>query len=220
MSEPWTPDPLTAWCSRCGATVGPAGSDAQGCARCRSERFPWHRLTRLSAYTPPMADWLRAMKFARQWRWAEDLGRHLADRLDAPPPGLQPIVVPVPMPRLRRVRRGFNQAELIAQSISKHKGWPPLPALRRIRHTTPQSLLPASKRPENVRGSIACDPVDLTGHAAFLIDDIKTTGSTLRLCARLLADAGCPLIHVGVLAVADPKGQDFKTLDHFPSRLA
>ncbi|MEM6553333.1 MAG: phosphoribosyltransferase family protein [Planctomycetota bacterium] len=116
------------------------------------------------------------------------------------------------MHRLRRIHRGFNQAELLARAVARHRRWPLLQPLRRTRHTRPQSALPPSDRLTNLQNATACQPVDLTGHAVYLIDDVKTTGTTLNTAARLLRDAGSPLVHAAVLAIADPTGQRFQTI--------
>lgn len=51
--------------------------------------------------------------------------------------------------------------------------------------------------------------IDLTGYEVWLIDDVKTTGSTLQACTQLLRKAGARSVHAAVAAVADPKGQNF-----------
>ena len=86
------------------------------------------------------------------------------------------------------------------------------PLLYRTRHTPPQTSLPPSARPANVRRSFGIRNVDLTGFDIWLIDDVKTTGSTLRSCARLLRRRGARSIHIAVAAVADPRQQDFQTI--------
>jgi predicted amidophosphoribosyltransferase len=53
--------------------------------------------------------------------------------------------------------------------------------------------------------------VDLSGYEIILIDDVKTSGATLSACTRLLKQAGARGIHAAVVAVADPKGQGFRT---------
>ncbi|MEM1212464.1 MAG: ComF family protein [Planctomycetota bacterium] len=212
LAAAWQPDPADSYCPRCGAPAGPHTATPDGCPRCRNARPAYQRVTRLGLYHEPLAEWIKALKFARQWRWADHLGPLLADQLPDPPPHLKPLVIPVPMHRLRRIHRGFNQAELLARAVAKRRRWPLLQPLRRTRHTRPQSGLPQSSRLTNLRGATACLPIDLTTHAVYLIDDVKTTGTTLNTAARLLKDAGSPLIHAAVLAVADPTGQRFETI--------
>ena len=131
--------------------------------------------------------------------------------LDPPPHAPRTLVCPVPMHLIRQLQRGYNQAHLIAQSFAAASGYPLAPLLRRRRYTRPQTLTPASIRIANVRHSIALAPVDLHGWDIWLIDDVRTTGATLRACAHLLRRAGAQRIHVAVVAVAKPHGRNIIT---------
>lgn len=207
----WSPDAPDDYCARCGASTGPGGVTARGCAFCVDKRPRWHRITRLGYYGPPLDEAIKTMKFAGDWARAGWFGRRLAQALDEVG-GERLLVCPVPMHRFRQWRRGFNQAELIAQALAAARRWELLPLLKRVRHTRPQSTLPASARPRNVVRAFRALPVDLTGHDLLLIDDVKTTGSTLAQCARLLKRRGARTIHCAVVAVADPKGAGFANL--------
>ncbi|MEO1235351.1 MAG: phosphoribosyltransferase family protein [Planctomycetota bacterium] len=206
----WSPDATESYCPRCGASAGPGSVTPAGCPFCVDQRVSWDRITRLWGYAEPMDAWIKAMKFGRQWSWGRWLGERLAERVGEPFALDRVVVVPVPMPWLRRWRRGFNQAQLMADALADARGFPCVPALRRTRHTAPQTSVAASQREANIRGSLAAHPVDLTGHEVVLVDDVKTTGATLAACTRLLKKAGARSVHAAVAAVADPKGQDFK----------
>lgn len=208
-AEGWSRDVASAYCPRCGATVGEQAVTPEGCPFCVGTRPPWHRITRLGAYGEPMAEWVKAMKFGRQWRFARWMGQELAAVLDGPPGRGRPLVVPVPMHWRRRFSRGYNQAALMAETIGRTRGWPVAHVLRRVRHAPPQSTVAVSDRPGNIRRCFAAHRVDLTGRDILLVDDVKTTGATLRVCARLLRRHGARSIHAAVAAVADPQGQRF-----------
>lgn len=212
VSGEWSPDGPQAYCPRCGASAGPGAVTPRGCAFCLDKNLPWDRLTRLSAYAEPMDGWIKAMKFGAQWDWGRFFGKHLAEAMGEPFDTQKVVVCPVPMPWLRRWGRGFNQAKLIAEALAKAKGLPCIELLKRTRHTAPQTTVAPSQRPANVRGSLAMRDIDLTGYEIWLIDDIKTTGSTLEACTKLLRKAGAKTIHAAVAAVADPKGQNFRTV--------
>jgi ComF family protein len=218
----WSPDPPEAYCPRCGATCGPAGLTAKGCPFCINVSLPWHRITRLGVYAPPLDEAIKAMKFARDWARAGWLGRQLAAVLTEPTEPQKLIVCPVPLHYFRGWARGYNQSELIAEAVAHARGWLMLPLLKRVRHTQPQSTLPSSRRLTNLRRAFRPRklrdfrgrgrPVDLTGYDILLIDDVKTTGATLSACSRLLKRHGARTIHCAVAAVADPKHQQFKTI--------
>ena len=210
--DAWRPDGPETYCPRCGASAGPGSVTSDGCAFCRGKAVAWQRLTRLGAYEEPLSDWIKAMKFGREWTWGRWLGQRLAEHVPPPLPGVPVVVCPVPMPWARRWRRGFNQAAVMAEALAAARGWPYLPALKRTRHTVPQTAIAPSQRALNVRDSITARPIDLTGWQVVLVDDVKTTGSTLGLCTRLLRDRGAASIHAAVAAVADPKGADFRNL--------
>ena len=208
--EGWHIDPPHAYCHRCGATVGPGEATDRGCSRCVSESIPWDGLIRLAAYKPPVSGWLVAMKFHRVWSWGPWFGRQLAERVQSVADPSRTIVCPVPMPALRRWRRGYNQADLIAQAFADRLQLPCAHLLRRRGRQTPQTNVPPSQRAANVRHAFAMERVDPAGWHVWLIDDVKTTGSTLGACVRLLKSAGVASVNIAVAAVADPKNADFK----------
>ncbi|MGB0768271.1 MAG: ComF family protein [Phycisphaeraceae bacterium] len=210
LAGDWAPDEPGDYCHRCGASAGPGSVLADGCAFCRDKRLAWDRVTRLSAYDAPVDGWLKQMKFGRQWSWAPHLGRLLADRVGEPIETDRMAVACIPMHWRRRWRRGFNQAELMAESLAKARGWPLVPLLQRTDWTPPQPSVVPSQREANVKRSFALREVDLRGWQVLLVDDIKTSGATLSTCCKLMRSAGARSIQVAVAAVADPKGMNFK----------
>jgi ComF family protein len=209
----WRVDHPNEYCLRCGATTGTDGATRRGCPNCLRQRLPWDRVVRLGVYDDPMSWWVWQLKYHKQWAWARVLGPilaesireaevHAARRSARAQPRAATFVVEVPMHPVRRWGRGFNQSRLLAQEISWATSWPLLPALRRVRNTRPQVTLPLSGRAANVRDSFAIDAVDLRGCCVWLIDDVKTTGATIRACAKLLKQNGASEINVAVLAVA------------------
>lgn len=210
LSKDWQPDAADDYCHRCGASAGPGSVLADGCAFCRGNRLAWDRLTRLALYDEPVEGWLKQMKFGRQWSWAPHLGSLLAEQVGEPIDRDKVIVTYVPMHWRRRWRRGFNQAELMGKTLATAKGWPCLPILKRRTWTPPQPSVIPSQREQNVKQSFDIRSVDLTGWQIILVDDIKTSGATLRTCCKLLKSSGASSIHVAVAAVADPKGVKFK----------
>jgi len=204
----WAPDAPDQYCSRCGATAHAAAVTETGCPHCRDTSVPWHGVWRLGAYRPPLAEWVVRFKFRGAWGWGEWFGRRLAERT----PDLGPsIVTPVPLHTTRRLVRGYDQAALIARAFAAEKRLPFAPLLRRRRPTAAQSRLTNQEhRRRNVRNAFAARRVDLTGWTVWLIDDVKTSGSTAHACTRLLKKAGAARVHLAVPAVADPRGSDFQ----------
>ena len=111
-------------------------------------------------------------------------------------------LVPVPMHWMKKVRRGYNQAEEIAQGISEVTGIEIISdALRAARHST-QTRKGVSGRRENARSiySVA-DPGLIEGKHILLVDDVITTGATLVGCCEAI-HASAPGCHVSVVALA------------------
>lgn len=100
------------------------------------------------------------------------------------------ILVPIPLHWSRHAWRGYNQAHEIARVIAHKKGCSVAPLLRRVRRTPFQSTLPATKRSENLKNAFALaagvDVSQFAGKHIVLVDDLMTTGSTLREAARVL----------------------------------
>lgn len=110
------------------------------------------------------------------------------------------LIVPVPMHRFRLWRRRYNQAALLARDISRETGVPvSLDALVRVRHTRPQVELRRGERQQNLVGAFRVPPektIEITGRRVVVIDDVRTTGSTLNACAHILRKAGAARVDV------------------------
>ena len=94
------------------------------------------------------------------------------------------------MSKKRRRKRGYDQTELLARSACRLWGTEPVPLLRKVTDNPAQSSLSgAVARRANVLG-VYDAAGDCAGKRVLLLDDIVTTGETLRECARVLRDAG------------------------------
>ena len=113
------------------------------------------------------------------------------------------VMVPVPLHSARQRERGFNQANLLANLLSKHTSIPCRHLLKRIRYTTTQTALDRSERMENLHDAFRLRKnADVRGLRVLLIDDVLTTGSTLSECARVLKGAGAISVHAATAARA------------------
>lgn len=116
-------------------------------------------------------------------------------------------LIPVPMHWARLWRRRYNQAVLLADATSRVSGVPVLrTVLRRIRHTPAQVGLDREARRRNLAGAFAVRPEDrarIEGRALVLIDDVRTTSSTLNACAHILRKAGAARIDALTFTLVD-----------------
>jgi ComF family protein len=143
---------------------------------------------------------IHLLKFGRRERVAPWLARAMAAALparltDAWPAGTA-LVIPVPMDRASRAQRGFNQAERIARELSLRWSLPLSCALVKGRRTKPQSALGREERLVNLDGAFGADVDVVGGTRVILVDDLVTTGATVRACARALRAAGAVEVRV------------------------
>ena len=143
-------------------------------------------------------------KFRGLRSYAKGYGRLLAMRLQEDHPDGFDLLTWVPISPLRKLRRGYDQVELLAKAVGRELGVTPVPLLKKIRHNRPQSgITGEAKRRANVLGVYQVkNPELLEGKRVVLLDDIITTGTTAGECARVLLTAGAKEVHCGAVAVA------------------
>ncbi len=143
-------------------------------------------------------------KFHGNRAYAPGYGRLLAMKLQREFPDGFDLVTWVPISSLRKLKRGFDQVELLAKYVARELGQPPVKTLRKIRHNRPQSgIADRSHRQSNVLGAYRLtDPALVRDKRILLLDDIITTGATAGEAARLLLTAGAREVHFGAVAAA------------------
>ncbi len=190
---------------RCGRFLH-GGSEDHPCARCldRAPRYARHRSC--GAYGGTLKDVILLFKYRR----CAPLSRPLAAFAEACLGGDEALwrgadaLVPVPLHPSRRRERGFNQARLLARGLAAGRGLAVLDgALIKTRNAPAQAGLRAADRERNVRRAYAVKRPDLVrGRVLVLVDDVTTTGATLRECAGVLMDAGAKEVRAVTLAQA------------------
>lgn len=111
-------------------------------------------------------------------------------------------VTSVPMTKRRLRKRGYNQSQLLAQVVSKELGVPYKTLLKKIFNTKPQRSLSARFRRGNVFGAYDILPnVDVENKCILVIDDIKTTGSTISHCSYLLKIYGADSVYAATYGI-------------------
>jgi len=218
----WLPEP----CLACGEAA-PAGGlcgicrqalawNACACARCalplprpeplcgRCLRRPPPQSATLAPlhYAEPVDQLLTTLKFGQRLAAGRCLSALLLEL-----PALQPfcvgldLAIPVPLHTRRLRERGYNQALELLRPIAATLMLPLAPAaLRRCRHTPPQTGLDGATRRRNLRGAFDIDAAALRDRRVLLMDDVVTTGATVSEAARALLRGGAR--EVRVLAAA------------------
>jgi ComF family protein len=185
-------------CARCAL---PLPSPAPLCGRCLKHPPPWSAAAAPLVYADPVDRLLLRYKFAGQL----PAGALLAELMAA---GLErhracaavDLVVPVPLHASRLAERGYNQAWELARQVARSLERPADPrVLERTRATTAQAGLTATARRRNVRDAFRARPA-VRGLRVALVDDVVTTGATVRAATLALRAAGA--VDVVVWAVA------------------
>ncbi len=182
---PWLARPS---CARCALPL-PCGR------RCPASDAAFDAAWAVVAYEGVARDAMRALKFAAARPLAAVMAAQIA--ASAPAALLAPGVtlVPVPAHPQRRRARGFDPAELIAVALARRAGLPLARPLRRAAGGSRQLGASRAQRldPAQLEFDVAGRPVPAR---ALLVDDVHTTGATLRACATALRCAGSRQIAV------------------------
>ncbi len=190
-------------CAHCGR---PQSHPTPRCAECiHIGSDPLALLRAAALHTHPLRAAIHALKYEGHPELAPRLARYLtAVFADAPWTGLaSPIdlIVPVPLHQQRQTYRGYNQAELLARAFGASVNLPVEAAwLQRVRDTRQQVGLGPRERHANVADAFIAEP-PVAGRVLLLIDDVCTTGATLRACAAAAHIAGAQAVYALTLAI-------------------
>lgn len=171
------------------------------CTACRVSPPPYQRCIAPLRYATPVAEMIRRIKFANSRVEARVLGSILGEYVvQRDVAAAVDLIVPVPLGRGRLLRRGHNQAALLAHWVGRASGLPVDCRLcRRTRATRAQSGLSRRARRVNLRGAFTVD-ARLDGARIAIVDDVVTTGATVAALARAMLRAGAATIDVWAVA--------------------
>ena len=143
-------------------------------------------------------------KFRGARSYASGYGRILAMKILQEYPDGFDVLTWIPISRLRKLRRGYDQVELLADAVGSELGMKPVAALKKVRNNRQQSKIKdAAKRRANVLGVYrATEPALISGKRVLLLDDILTTGATAAEAGRVLLTAGAKEVHCAAIAAS------------------
>ena len=201
-------------CERCAA---PVVSNGAPCPWCRDRGiYPFKKIVRLGRFGDPLRPLIHAMKYHRRWPLAKLLAERMAqEKRIADLLQNTDALLPVPLHWVRHITRGYNQSDLLATALAKRFDLKIIRPVRRIRRTPSQTGISSrTVREENVRGAFAVKKKTdgVAGKRIVVIDDVMTTAATLHAVARLLVPMHPAGISALVVALTDPKNQDFQAI--------
>jgi ComF family protein len=166
------------------------GNEKQNCT-CENNRFLFYESTCAPFYYRGGArSAILKLKFNKRSEMAILLGKEMAYCVNERYNGYEfDLCTYMPTHETTLSERGYNQAELLAKTLSDELGIPCLPLLKKDFETLPQHQLPLHRRTGNLAGALSYNEdslSDLSDMRILLCDDIKTSGSSLNECAQLL----------------------------------
>ena len=178
-------------CVVCGVPFASKVGDDRTCGKCLMKTPPFKLARSVYVYEGVVLESIHRFKYSGKVILAGPLGHLLAGAARGLP-ARPDVVVPVPLHPGRLRSRGFNQSLLLARRVSGLIGVRlDYLSLKRTRPTRPQVNLNSRERRENVKGAFEVKKPDaFKGKKVLLVDDVLTTGSTVRECARVAKGSG------------------------------
>ncbi len=190
------------WCEICGT---PDIENENTCEACASNPPRYGKLRTIALYEAALQQAIHLFKFEKRRRLAKPLTQlilaHIPNDCSI---GDYDFILPIPIHKKRLRERGFNQATLLAKGIAKATGVPiATDVLFRHRYTAPQSSLDREARQTNIVDAFQLRAEEsIRGKHLLLIDDVFTTGATIREAVKALWHADPAEIDVLTLARA------------------
>ncbi len=197
------------FCSSCITLILPAELICPICAKpslggmthplCQ-EKFGLDGLWSFGLYRPPLKLAIQKLKY----KWIKELAQNLNSIIfDSGQPDTKALfnqikkdpgtwlVTSIPLHWQRQNWRGFNQAQLLGKLLAQRLGIKYLEALKKIKATKPQVSLSRDRRDQNLKNAfIIVNKEQLSAQNYLLVDDVWTTGATIKECCRLLKRSG------------------------------
>lgn len=190
-------------CYRCGKEL--RDERAEYCHDCSKHKLYYEKGVSLFRYNFVMRRAMDGFKYKNKREYADffttELIRVFGEEMKS---WEADAVIPVPIHKSRRRTRGYNQAELLAEPLSRYLQVPMnTELLVRSRKTKPQSKLDDKERRKNVEEAFKINKNVVQLRKVILVDDIYTTGSTINTCARLLKEAGIEKIYFACVCIGN-----------------
>ncbi|MCL2799927.1 MAG: ComF family protein [Endomicrobia bacterium] len=189
-------------CKKCGLPLPDGGEYCRICRKNKGE-YSFDIMRSAYIYKDALRKLVLRFKYSNRMFLAKDFGREMSKTvIENGLHNTADFIIPVPLNIIRRIKRGYNQAELLAEEISGNIKKPVLDdVLHRKKITRPQFKLSKTERAENIKDSFLVKNADLIKKKnILLVDDIATTSATASACALALKSAGASKVAVITIA--------------------
>lgn len=194
-------------CSRCGKPLSEM-NPGEVCYNCRENQHEFDRGFTVCEYNEHARSIVFALKYGGRTDIAATIALMMHDKMSMMKENSSDryeydVVMPVPMYKDKKVKRGFNQAALIAREFAKYENIKCEECyIRRIRASSPMRGLTPLERQSNIRGAFALTKYawELENKRILIIDDIYTTGATLDEMTRLLRKVKASVVDIFTFA--------------------
>lgn len=182
-------------CKKCGKPLSTA--EAEYCPDCGRKKHLYVRGRAALEYDSVMRESIGRFKYKNRREYGDFYVQELLRACGEAVRSWNPdLLIPIPLHKSRRRKRGFNQAELIARGLGKELGIPvSADSLLRTKKTSPQKELNDQERKSNLKDAFQLAKDNVKFKKILLIDDIYTTGSTIDAAASVLLDHGAEKVY-------------------------
>ncbi|NPV57377.1 MAG: ComF family protein [Anaerolineae bacterium] len=178
-------------CQKCGDFV----SRGTTCSPCKNDPPAFNALRSFTVFDGVARSALHRLKYSRDISLAASLAPAMIEYLQTL--NWQPdIISPIPISKDRYLQRGYNQSAFLAFPIAlglniRYSSR----IIRRVKNTRSQVGLNIQERKQNVAGAFECDSKKIQRQCILLVDDVITTGATMRACAQSLIENGASQVY-------------------------
>lgn len=182
-------------CKKCGKPL--EKEETEYCADCSRRKHAYTRGQAAFVYDSLMRGSIARFKYGNRREYADFYADELVRRCGAAVRSwAADALVPIPLHKSRRRKRGFNQAELVARKIGEKLNIPvETKLLLRVKKTSPQKELNDTQRRANLKNAFQVRQNDVRLRKVILVDDIYTTGSTIDAAAAALLEHGVEKVY-------------------------
>lgn len=190
------------YCYRCGKSL--KTKEREYCSDCEKQHHRYDRGFSIVEYDAATAPSILAIKYKNRREFLEFYGKLGEQQYKKKLHSLHiEAMIPIPISRRKRRKRGFNQAELFCKEIKK---WLDVPIrskwIARVKDTAPLKELTPLERKKELQSSFEWRATDYAGEdCVLLVDDIYTSGATVDACAKILKEHGIAKVYVLTMAI-------------------